>query len=1162
MDKCPPDPHLKAFLAERLSPAVCETLEEHLAGCTRCQQRLQELTNDPIPEPWRELLTHGPERDSPADAAWIRRLEGLSPPALLAESVAEGKAKMPSGNGSRAEGGTAPAAWPIVPGYEVLGELGRGGMGVIYKARQTGLNRIVALKMILAGAHASPEAIGRFRREAEAVARLVHPHIVQIYDVGAHDGEPFFSLEYVEGGNLAERLNGTPLPARRAAELTQTLAQAIEFAHQQGIVHRDLTPSNVLLTADGTPKISDFGLAKFLFGGDASPTRTGTVLGTPSYMAPEQAQANKPAVGPATDVYALGAILYELLTGRPPFNAETPLHTALQVVSQEPVPPSRLHAKVPHDLETICLTCLHKEPSKRYRTAQLLADDLGRFLQDQPIRARRAGAVERCWRWCRRNPIVATQAAAVAVLVVTLISSTLIQNSQLSAALRVSDAASREAKERLWESLRDRAQALRMSRRAGQRVDSLRSIQEAMHLPLPPGHSMNELRTEAIAALALPDVEMVHEWAGMPANTVGLAFDGNLERYAWLATDGTVSLRRVSDDTEIYRWHEPAEGVWLENESNLRFSLDGRFLSIRHPASGRLVVLQLAGSEPVRCFSGTQAQGRWAMDFSPDSKWFAYLLTDTRIAVVDLTSGQVHYLPPTGVEQRYIKFAPDGRRFALGVRRADKSLIEVRDAATGHVQQTLPHPTEVTHPAWHPDGRTLATCCDDHLIRLWDVPTGELLRVLKGHKNLGLRCAFTHTGDRLVSNDWHDLLRVWELSSGRQLFSFPAAGFSWMRVSPDDRISAYNAVGRKLQVLRLYRGREYRTINLGGSNSSRAPAGSSVVHPDGRLLAAAIGDGSLSLVDLMTGREVVNLPSRLGLPLRWQPSGDLLTAGTGGFVRWPVRQSDEGRGTRDEKNPSSVPRHLSLVPRHLSLFLGPPEPLVSNFRFRGGCATSADGRCLAIPNFNRGAVVLHRDPSAPTITLQPQQDVRHCAVSPDGRWVATGSHGNTDGLGAKVWEAATGTLVKELHVPGSCMVAFSPDGRWLLTTGGGCRLWEVGSWNEGPNIGGPGGCFAPDGRLLAVEDSAGAIRLVHAENGTELARLEAPAQTRLGPSCFTPDGACLIATGLDTRALHVWDLRAIRQGLAELGLDIEMPPYASANEGPAAPLQVTVDLGN
>jgi eukaryotic-like serine/threonine-protein kinase len=317
---------------------------------------------------------------------------------------------------------------PDVPGYEVLGRLGRGGMGVVYQARQLGLNRACALKMILAGGHAGPAELTRFRTEAEAVARLHHPNIVAVYEVGQHDGKPFLSLEYCPGGSLDRKLSGTPLEPHAAAQLVRTLAEAMQVAHDARVVHRDLKPSNVLLGADGTPKVSDFGLAKM---DDAGQTHTGAILGTPSYMAPEQAQGRK-EVGPRTDVYALGAILYDCLTGRPPFKAATGVDTLRQVLGQEPVPPTHLNGNVPRDVETIALKCLQKEPAKRYGSARELAEDLGRFLAGEPIAARPVGTLERTWRWCRRNPRTAGLVATVAVLLVAVAAVTSVLSYRLS----------------------------------------------------------------------------------------------------------------------------------------------------------------------------------------------------------------------------------------------------------------------------------------------------------------------------------------------------------------------------------------------------------------------------------------------------------------------------------------------------------------------------------------------------------------------------------------------------------------------------------------------------------------------------------------------------------------------------------------------------------
>jgi serine/threonine protein kinase len=353
---------------------------------------------------------------------------------------------------------------PEVAGYEVLGMLGRGGMGVVYKARQLGLDRTVALKMILTGSQAGPKDLARFRAEAAALARLQHPNIVQIFDVGEAASRPYFVFEFVPGGSLAQYLQGTPQPVWPAAQLVDTLARAVHVAHANGVIHRDLKPANILLKderegamgeprdysslaprlASLAPKITDFGLAKCADDGAApalrGPTVTGDLVGTPNYMAPEQAMVPRQPVGPAADIYALGAILYELLTGRPPFTGETPLATVLQVLNNEPVPVTSLQPSVPPDLETICLKCLRKEPRRRYGSALELAEDLRRFLRDEPIQARPVGSLEKLWRLVRRHPAAAgllaagLLAPAVALFTLSLLSARLVRSNALDSA--------------------------------------------------------------------------------------------------------------------------------------------------------------------------------------------------------------------------------------------------------------------------------------------------------------------------------------------------------------------------------------------------------------------------------------------------------------------------------------------------------------------------------------------------------------------------------------------------------------------------------------------------------------------------------------------------------------------------------------------------------
>ena len=355
---------------------------------------------------WGDRPEHGPflERfPRPHDSlkALLERIDGKAP------TGAPG-----------AEPGTPPPEFPALDGFEVIECLGRGGMGIVYKARQATLGRLVAIKMILAD-RAGPLAIERFLVEARAVSRLEHPNIVRLYEIHEEVRSPFFALEFCPGGSLDKLIRQEPLDPRRAAEVVQQLAEAVHFAHERGILHRDLKPANVLLDDAGVPKVADFGLAK-LAEDDADRTQTGQILGTPNYMAPEQAGGAKGQVGASADIYSLGATLYALLTASPPFVGSSQLDILDLVRTREPVPPSRLAAKVPVDLETICLKCLRKEPSRRYADAGKLAADLDRFLTGRPIQARPVGPRERLTLWCRRNPRIAGLAGTVALLLVAV----------------------------------------------------------------------------------------------------------------------------------------------------------------------------------------------------------------------------------------------------------------------------------------------------------------------------------------------------------------------------------------------------------------------------------------------------------------------------------------------------------------------------------------------------------------------------------------------------------------------------------------------------------------------------------------------------------------------------------------------------------------------
>jgi WD40 repeat protein len=1018
--------------------------------------------------------------------------------------------------------------FPKIPGFEVLGVLGWGGMGMVYQAWQPSLNRMVALKMVHAGAAASPEVLARFRVEAEAVARLHHPNIVQIHEVGQDAGRAYLVLEFVEGPSLAQSLAGTPQTTQKAVELVETLARAMHSAHLRGVVHRDLTPANILLSADGTPKITDFGLAKLLIGGGELRTQTGELLGTPSYMAPEQAASRHHAIGAATDVYALGAILYDVLTGRPPFKAESPLETLRQVVADEPVAPSRLRPKLPRDLETICLKCLRKEPEKRYTSALALAEELRRFLEGRPILARPSTSAERFWRWCRRNPwLAAANIAAAALTTILAVGATVAawtfraQRDQIAWDSLLARRAATETLVNLFNSLAAQADARRFSSRSGQRFDSLAALTSAASIARRidlPRWRVEPLRTEAIACMALFDLSRIKEWNGWIPGTVQVAFDADLERYARVTRDGSLSIRRVDDDHELLNLR--VNGLWP------RFSSDGRYLAVEDPRK-YLEVWNLERKTKVAIYHDLLA---W--DFRPDSRLLAIGRADGSLIQHDLTTGQE--VRTWRVTPRALKlaFSPDGRQLAVVT--ADPSILQIRDSVSGQVSAEGPAPA-ASDIAWHPDGRSVAsTGVSDNppRIYLWDVATASRKLVLEGPLSAGLEVAFSPAGDLLVSWGWEGRIRLWDSRNGKLLLSM--TGYCHDPVfNRDGRVLAAHDEKIQMGLWQVASCREYRTLLRDTYHESYWKL---AIHPGGRLLAAGTEAG-VGLWDLGSGRELRILPIGRVRHLLFDPGGNLLTRGPSGVWRWPIQKESAPAALR-----VGPPRALGLPGVDSQLSLTP------------------DGRLLALANVDSALLV---DPDRPDhpIPIGRQGDMRYVALSPDGRWLATGSHHEP---GVQVWDARNGKRAADLPCDGWSEVAFSPDGQWLAAGHLNCRIWSVGSWGEGPQIGGVPLGFSPDGGILAVETGAGVVRLVNPPTGRDYARLEDPRQERVAHVAFSPDGARLAVASQDASLIHVWDLRAIRRNLVTMNLDWTAPPYPELDPAdPALPPlpPVVLDLG-
>ncbi len=809
----------------------------------------------------------------------------------------------------------AAPALPQVPGYEVQGLLGKGGMGVVYKARQVRLDRVVALKMIRAGGQAEADELERFGREARAVARLHHPHIVQIYEVGEHQGQPYLALEYLPGGSLAQHLAGAARPPKEAARLVETLARAVSAVHQAGIVHRDLKPANVLLTADGTPKVGDFGLAKRV-DGTAGQTASGAVLGTPAYMAPEQAQGKAREVGPAADIYALGAILYELLTGRPPFQADSAVDVIVQVVRDEPVPPSRLNARVPRDLETICLKCLAKEPAGRYGSALALAQDLERFGAGEPILARRAGLLRRLGRKVRRNrgPVAAGLAVAAALVVAAVV-----------------------------------AVGGRDARRAAGLQSAIEAELAADDLP--------QERLARLDGLIAELAEIDPEQAGRAHQRLTGRLAGSLRAIMRHSRLRPEDERRFREGLTLLEARAPAEVAALRQALRQRqgawetaFELTGPFAGLPEvfsptdvrKESGRLVVCRATPkdkpADPV-ILTSVPCRGNVQLEAHFDASW----ARAERLGLL-LNANQGH----TG-EVRMVAVAPDGRTVAVP---SFDGTVRLWDLLTGAVRRSFrgdgrgvsaafradgrevwagiggglhswdvatgkPGPVvktghgHVLGLAFSPDGRFVATSGDDGTIRLWDVGTRAALATLRGHAGSVQQVLFSRDGTTLISAGWDGTVRFWDVRrrAARPLVLRPGGPVGCLALARDGRTLA---TGTDKAVLLF----DAAAGTPRGQMAGPLPSMNICLDftSDGKTL--AVGN---SLLDMATGRPL------FGRGLPWEsrcmaavltPDGSrLVTAHADGMlVVWNARRGGVLRSLGDRN--------------YAFLLAGPPAPAV------------------------------------------------------------------------------------------------------------------------------------------------------------------------------------------------------------------------------------------
>jgi WD40 repeat protein len=1069
------------------------------------------------------------------DPSWLAQAVGAAGPVT---------AMLPA---AAAGPGASPRQLPAVPGYEVLCELGRGGMGVVYKAWQVGTQRLVALKMLPAGA--GPEQQARFRLEAEAASRLQHPNIVPIYEVGEQAGQPFFSMELLKGGSLAQVVGdgrwaaGGPDAQRRIAEVVEALARATHYAHQRGVIHRDLTPANVLLAEDGTPKITDFGLAKIFIGGGETLTHTGAVLGTPSYMAPEQAAGEKGAVTTATDVYGLGAILYTLLTGGPPFRADTALETLRRVVHEEPEPPRRANPRVHRDLETISLKCLRKDPDKRYAGAGALADDLRRFGTGQPILARRVGPVERALRWGRRNPAWAALLAAVTVLGMAVVVISSLSALWLGREAQRARDAERAALEKLCDSSYAQAQASRRSGRPGQRFESLKALKEAAHLARALDRDAGyflKLRNEVIACLALPDLQLTRRLEGRPLNCYTAALDDRFRYYAWGDSEGAVHVQAAATGRIIARLPRPARSA---QAARVRFSRDGRWLAVCYQfCNPRLFhVWECQDGKPTRCVpvAGTRA---WTFAFSDDSRLLAYPRAERSVGILDLASGKEVNRFDLGFAPKFgIAFHPDGRQLALS---STRGAVHVLAVGTGKEVARFTPDGPPNDLAWGGGGRWLAVSADDHQVYVQDMLEQRPQAVLEGHRGAGIDLLVSHAGDFLISRSWDSSSRWWDPVNGKQRLS--SAGYV-VGIRNDDRELAVHS-GSGLELWQVAAAGECRTLHHGRvGNRGPRPTHWGPMHvdfsPDGRLLASASFDGVRLWDPAPGGGELAHVDTGFCETALFDPSGQggLLTYSTTRLLRWPV--------------------HAGRAAGKPAVRVGPPQvvvPLAGSSVHRDAC-WARDGRGLVLTDPGRGRDrALFLGPGQPSmqVFLEPHPRINTVALSPDGKWAATAAEG--EGVpDIYVWETAGGKRVGVLPARGWKKFAFSPDGRWLVTAATRektVRFWRVGSWEPGLVIRKEGQennalAFNPRGTVLAVGEFLRGVRLIDPATGADLAMLEAPADNSTNWLCFSPDGGQL-AAATDNHTIHLWDLRSIRGQLKELGLDWDAAAYPPPAGGP------------
>jgi len=1037
------------------------------------------------------------------------------------------------------------AALPTVPGYEIAEEIGRGGMGVVYKARHQALGRWVALKMVLAGAHAGRTERERFRAEAEAAAALQHPNIVQVHEVGDHDGCPYLALEYVAGCSLAQRLAGQPVSPRHAAEMVETLARAMHFAHQRGVIHRDLKPANILLSAEcsvlsaeknesdhklstqhsalstpqalSTPKITDFGLARRLSSDDAL-TCSGAILGTPSYIAPEQVEGRARSAGPEADVYALGAILYEMLTGRPPFQGATSLETLEQVRVQEPVSPRRLQPKVPGDLEVICLKCLAKEPRRRYASAADLGDDLQRFLDGVPIHARPASTAEHVVKWVRRRPAIALLTSLVAVVTLAGVAGLAWQWQQTRAGLAKAEEnlyANRIAlADREWLAGHvDRTEQLLAEcppARRGWEWHYLRRLCHRDLQTLPARGAFGVARSGRFLAVAAADEGVIHVWdteskerlLALPQTGLGVAFSPDGKRLAsatWkMGPEGELL---PDQDCDVKVWDIPGgqEVARLPGHRgtvfSLCFSADGKRLASAS-LDGTAKVWDLATSRARVTFSKHQG---WveAVAFGPGGRQVVSAGADGSVRLWNADNGHELLIltddrspPIRGMGPRVTSSKGSTRVNSTGM---DQPL-QVWDPESGRMILPLRGQTHnLASVAFSLDGSRVAAG-QGNVVRVWDMKAnGREVHALRGHSDLVRDVAFNAAASRLASASYDQTLKVWDLSSGEEVTTLRG------HTAPVNRVAFSND---GLQLASASWDGTARLWNVASSGEALVVRGHGDIarglafSPDGKRLATAGADRQVIVSNSWTGKQDLSFTAHADVANAVVFSNDgtrLATAGYDGTVR--LWDATTGTGIRTCTGHKGLVYRVAFSPDGSQLASAGHDATVRFWDVQSGeerqvlrghtgrvfsVVFSPDGRQVATAGDDRTVRLWDVQTAALIRTMEGHAgDVTAVAFSRDGRRLASSSLDRT----AKVWDVTTAKELLTLrgHVNGVTAVAFSTDGQRLATASldRGVRLWNAASGEEllalrGPTLEVLSVAFSPDGQRLAAATAEGA----------------------------------------------------------------------------------------